>query len=123
MRPTSYILLYVNDPGASLAFYEKHLGLKAHERFPTFSSMTLSEDVLIGLWSKTTVAPDVTQPGGCELAVTVPDAEHADRLCAEWQADGVTILQQPTDMVFGRTFLAADPDGHRLRVIAENADT
>ena len=123
MRPTRYVLLYVNDPAESLAFYEKRLGLEAFERFPTFSSIKLSEDVLIGLWSKATVAPDVTLPGGCELAVTVPDTNNADRLCAEWQAEGVTILQQPTDMVFGRTFLAADPDGHRLRVIAENAGT
>jgi hypothetical protein len=26
------------------------------------------------------------------------------------------ILQPPTEMDFGRTFTAADPDGHRLRV-------
>jgi hypothetical protein len=28
------------------------------------------------------------------------------------------ILQPPTAMDFGYTFLAADPDGHRLRVFA-----
>ena len=31
---------------------------------------------------------------------------------------GVKILQPPTDMDFGRTFVALDPDGHRLRVFA-----
>lgn len=28
----------------------------------------------------------------------------------------MTILQTPTDMDFGRTFVALDPDKHRLRV-------
>ncbi len=29
---------------------------------------------------------------------------------------GLTIAQAPSDMDFGRTFVALDPDGHRLRV-------
>ena len=33
-----------------------------------------------------------------------------------WVSRGVTIAQAPTDLDFGRTFVALDPDGHRLRV-------
>ena len=29
---------------------------------------------------------------------------------------GLKILQTPTDLDFGRTFVALDPDNHRLRV-------
>ena len=34
---------------------------------------------------------------------------------ADWRAQGLRILQSITDMDFGRTFVALDPDGHRLR--------
>ncbi|MBB2671410.1 UNVERIFIED_ORG: putative enzyme related to lactoylglutathione lyase [Rhizobium esperanzae] len=39
------------------------------------------------------------------------DATHAD-----WQAKGANIVMAPTDLDFGRSFVAADPHGHRLRV-------
>ncbi len=47
------------------------------------------------------------------VEATAVDTTHAD-----WSGRGLTILQRPTDMDFGRTFLAIDPDGHRLRVFA-----
>lgn len=43
------------------------------------------------------------------------DAE-VDRLYEAWKALGVRIEQAPMTAVFGRTFVALDPDGHRLRV-------
>jgi predicted enzyme related to lactoylglutathione lyase len=36
----------------------------------------------------------------------------------DWIARGLPIIQQPADLDFGRTFVATDPDGHRLRVFA-----
>lgn len=43
------------------------------------------------------------------------DAE-VDRLYEAWKALDVRIEQAPMTAVFGRTFVALDPDGHRLRV-------
>jgi predicted DNA-binding transcriptional regulator YafY len=43
-------------------------------------------------------------------------SEHAD-----WSRRGLKIAQPPTDMDFGRTFVALDPDGHRLRVFVPAA--
>jgi predicted enzyme related to lactoylglutathione lyase len=51
----------------------------------------------------------------------VPDAAAVDATHARWAQRGVAILQSPTAMSFGRTFTAADPDGHRLRVFAPPA--
>lgn len=48
--------------------------------------------------------------------MVAPSAQAVDATCAAWSGRGITILQQPTDLDFGRTFTAADPDGHRLRV-------
>jgi predicted enzyme related to lactoylglutathione lyase len=40
---------------------------------------------------------------------------------AEWKRRGLTIVQAPTRLDFGTTFVAVDPDGHRLRVFAPEA--
>ena len=46
----------------------------------------------------------------------------AVRAChARWQGLGVPVIQAPTEMDFGLTFTALDPDGHRLRVFAPHA--
>ena len=60
---------------------------------------------LLGLWSRH----------------TVDNAAAVDTTHAAWRGRGLTILQLPTDMDFGRTFVAADPDGHRLRVFVPAA--
>jgi predicted enzyme related to lactoylglutathione lyase len=48
--------------------------------------------------------------------MAVATAEEVEALCADRRRKGAAILQEPVSMDFGRTFLAADPDGHRLRV-------
>jgi predicted enzyme related to lactoylglutathione lyase len=62
--------------------------------------------------------PAANAPGGGEIAFAVESAEAVDARCAEWRARGLPIAQTPTQMDFGRTFVALDPDGHRLRVFA-----
>lgn len=34
------------------------------------------------------------------------------------ESEGATIALPPTELDFGRSFVAVDPDGHRLRVYA-----
>jgi hypothetical protein len=46
----------------------------------------------------------------------VDDAAAVDRLYDAWHAAGVSIELAPFNAVFGRTFVALDPDGHRMRV-------
>ena len=114
MLDFGFILLPVADPIASAAFYERLLGRPPVEAAPTFAMLLLREGVMLGLWQRDGVLPTPgAAPGGSEVAFISADvdATHAD-----WVAKGTTILQTPTDMDFGRTFTAADPDGHRLRV-------
>jgi len=56
--------------------------------------------------------------GGGELAFTVKDAAAVDALYEQWGEKGLRILQKPVELDFGYTFVAMDPDGHRLRVFA-----
>ena len=77
---------------------------------------------MLGLWSRHTVEPTVTsQAGAGEVAFTVADAAAVEATFADWKQRGLAIIQQPSRMDFGHTFLALDPDGHRLRVFAPEA--
>jgi predicted enzyme related to lactoylglutathione lyase len=78
----------------------------------------LDSGVVLGLWSRQGVAPAAGAPGGSEIAFAAPDAQAVDARHGEWKRRGLAIAQEPTDMDFGRTFVALDPDGHRLRVFA-----
>ncbi|WP_434615866.1 VOC family protein [Azospirillum sp. B2RO_4] len=113
-----FVLLYVDSPAASAAFYADLLGRPPVEASPTFAMFKAGDGLMLGLWSRHTVEPAATAPGGGEIAFTVADEAAVRDLHADWSARGLTILQPPTAMDFGHTFVARDPDGHRLRVFA-----
>lgn len=122
MSAFSFTILYVDNPPASAAFYSGLLGKPIVEQAPTFAMLPLAEGVMLGLWRRDDVQPAVGAPaGGAEIAFTVEDSAALDRLNGEWKARGVKILQEPAEMDFGRTFTAADPDGHRIRVFVPAA--
>jgi catechol 2,3-dioxygenase-like lactoylglutathione lyase family enzyme len=112
----SYILLYVESAAASAAFYGDLLGRPPVESSPAFAMFILASGVKLGLWTRHTVEPAAAGTGGGEIASAVADADTLHALHADWARHGLTIIQPPTDMDFGRTFTALDPDGHRLRV-------
>ena len=118
MPAFNLVILYVDSPAASAAFYADLLGQKPAEASPTFAMFALSPGIGLGLWSRHTVEPAATAAGGGEVAFT---ADDIDAVHADWTARGLSIAQSPTDMDFGRTFVALDPDGHRLRVFAPTA--
>jgi len=107
-------ILLVEDPARSAAFYRELLGLEPAEQSPTFAMFQLPSGVGIGLWSSATVEP---RPGGAPGASELCFVERdVDGVHAAWSGRGVRILQPPTELDFGRTFVALDPDGHRIRV-------
>ena len=117
MFDANFILLYVDSPAASARFYADLLGSEPLETSPTFAMFALPSGVMLGLWSRHTVEPKaIAAGGGAEIAMTVSDAAKVDATHADWAARGLTILQAPVDLDFGRTFVALDLDGHRLRV-------
>ena len=118
MTDPNFIILYVDDPAASAVFYAGLLGTSPLESSPTFAMFALASGIMLGLWSKHTVEPVATAPGGSELAFSVADNHVVHALHAEWLQRGLVIIQAPTAMDFGYTFVATDPDGHRLRVFA-----
>jgi predicted enzyme related to lactoylglutathione lyase len=122
MQEFSFVLLYVENPPNSAAFYSNLLGTPPIETSPTFAMVPLRDGVMLGLWSRKTVEPAAAaKPGASEVAFTVADADAVTAAHADWSQRGLKIAQAPTQMDFGRTFVALDPDGHRLRVFAAGA--
>ena len=122
MSHPNFVILYVDSPPRSVAFYSALLGQPPVESSPTFAMFALDSGVMLGLWSKHTVEPTIERGveagGGTELAFTVDSRSHVDQLHGEWSGRGLPILQAPMTMDFGYTFVALDPDRHRLRVFA-----
>lgn len=116
------VILYVSDPPASARFYEGLLGRPPVETSPTFAMLPLRPGMMLGLWSSATVAPAAgAGGGGGEIAFPVADDGTVETLHRDWSGRGLPIAQEPTRMDFGTTFVALDPDGHRLRVFAPGA--
>jgi len=118
MSDFNFVLLYVESPARSEAFYADLLGRPAVESSPTFAMFAMSSGVMLGLWGRDGVRPAANAPGGGEIAFAVDSGEAVDAKYDDWRTRGLSIAQAPTDMDFGRTFVALDPDGHRLRVFA-----
>lgn len=122
MPDPNFTILYVDNPVASAAFYADLLGRPPVESSPTFAMFAFESGQMLGLWSRHTVTPAVTAAvGGSEIAFTTNDADAVRAMHADWQRRGIEIIQTPTDLDFGHSFVAIDRDGHRLRVFAPAA--
>jgi predicted lactoylglutathione lyase len=122
MPDFTFLLLHVKDHAASAALYHALLDIPVVEQKSDIAILPLRDGVMLGLWSRETVAPKSTgQSGASEIAFAVADAETVETMHADWKKRGVAIIQAPTQMSFGTTFVAADDDGHRLRVFAPPA--
>jgi catechol 2,3-dioxygenase-like lactoylglutathione lyase family enzyme len=124
MSEINFVLLYVDNPIASATFYTDLLGRPPVEQSPTFAMFGMDSGVMLGLWKRDTVEPAAAiegAKGDGEIAFTVAGTEGVDAMHSDWRGRGLTIAQRPTAMDFGYTFVALDPDGHRLRVFAPAA--
>lgn len=122
MPNLNYILNYVADAPKSAALYTKLLNAEPVEASDNFVMFALPNGTALGLWARNDVEPKATLPGGTELGFAV-DSDEAVRTTREaWVKLGLHVIQEPTQMDFGYTFTAADPDGHRLRVFNPTAN-
>lgn len=109
-----FISLQVRDLPASQAFYEHYLGLVRSPAGPPHAVVFTTTPIAFALRD---LAPGVVldaagQPGiGTAIWLHATDVQGIhDALVA----DGHTIVTDPVDGPFGRTFTLADPDGYRI---------
>lgn len=117
MLKPNLLILYVKNPIESATFYEILFGCKPVAVFPTYAVFSFPNGFHLGLWS--TSAKNFVSAGNghrSELAFMVPEECEVRRLCDEWGKLGIQLDQGLMQAVFGWTFVALDPDGHRIRV-------
>lgn len=109
-----FISLQARDLAASQAFYEQYLGLVRSPAAPPHAVVFETTPIAFALRD---IAPGtdlagVDQPGiGAAIWLHATDVQAIhDALVA----DGHTIVMDPIDGPFGRTFTFADPDGYRI---------
>ena len=114
----NFILAYVADAPKSAALYSKLLGAEPVESSANWAMFAFPNGLALGLWARNDVEPKATLPGGTEIGFPVENDATVSLTRDAWAKLGLKILQEPTQMDFGYTFTAADPDGHRLRVFS-----
>ena len=115
MRTLNYILLAVRDPLKSADLYTQLLGREPVEKATTFVLYVLPTGLKVGLWLADEMEPRPNAAGGVEISFTEDSKDAVRASFEEWKTLRLKIVQEPTDMDFGYTFVAEDLDGHRLR--------
>lgn len=122
MADFNLVVLYVDDPQTSSTFYQTLLECPVAQSSPKFVLLPLGNGAMLGLWQRDAVEPpSASEAGSSEISWAAADAEAVRATFETWTTRGVRIAQPPTAMPFGHTFVALDPDGHRLRVLATAA--
>jgi lactoylglutathione lyase len=116
-----YVILYVEDLDASVAFYRTLLGLPVSTRSDTYAEFRLS-NAKLGLYDRAHLPELIGRPGharggSSEVVFLVGNVDaEAERL----RSAGAEILSGPVDRPWGhRTVHLADPDGHVVELAQE----
>lgn len=117
MLTPNLLLFYVKNPLDSALFYEKIFSKKPVASFPTYVAFSFENGFTFSLWS--TQATNFVSGGTghrSELSFMVSNEQAVRDLRKQWEILEIPIEQDLHEAVFGLTFVALDPDGHRIRV-------
>ncbi|MCT1452446.1 MULTISPECIES: VOC family protein [unclassified Corynebacterium] len=108
-------IVYVSDIDRAVEFYRDVLELQTDFVTPRYVTFSLGEGVAFALWTGYSGALDGDSARTSEVCMNVPE-DQVMKTYEAWQQKGVTVAEEPHEDVFGTTFVAADPDGNRIRV-------
>ncbi len=115
-----FISLQVRDLKSSADFYEQYLGLTRSPAGPPHAVVFDTKPIAFAVRDPLPGVDlnAITQPGaGIALWFQAPDAQQIHDALAD---DGITIVSEPIDGPFGRTFTFADPDGYQITLHTNN---
>lgn len=117
MSTPNLFLIYVTDVERATAFYSDLFGMEPVMLTPRYVPFEVAPGVLFALWSGRGENAVPSTPRTSEVGLMVPGSSAAvDEVYTGWIAKGVTVVEEPHDDVFGRTFVVTDPDGNLIRV-------
>ena len=113
MTTPNFVILYVDSPERSGAFYASLLGREPVESSPTFAMFVLDKGFKLGLWSRHTVEPAAAAAGGGgELVLALDNALAVDATHSDWAGRGLKILQERV----GACLIFASPQVKDVRI-------
>lgn len=115
MNRETVFIIYVSDIDTSIGFYSDLLELKTDFVSPRYVTFSLGDGVSLALWTGNADALEGAVGRTSEVCINVPAAQVSS-VFERWKEQGVTIVREPYEEVFGTTFVATDPDGNLLRV-------
>jgi predicted enzyme related to lactoylglutathione lyase len=117
MPTPNLFLIYVTDVERATRFYRDLFDMEPIITTPRYVPFEVAPGVLFSLWSgrSDSVKPELTRTSEVGLMLS-GGAVAIDEVYQRWTAKGVTVIEEPYDDVFGRTFVVADPDGNLIRV-------
>lgn len=117
MPAPNLFLVYVRDAEAATAFYRNLFDIEPSFTSPRYVAFDVAPGVLFAVWTGRSEHAVPETPRTSEVGLMVPGGPSAiDALFTEWVDKGATVVEEPYDEVFGRTFVVADPDGNLIRV-------
>lgn len=117
MPAPNLFIIYVTDIAASTEFYSELFEMDPHFTSPRFVEFRVAAGVGLALWSGKAESISSATGRTSEVCLNLPGGpEVIERQHRRWCDLGVPIVQGPHNDVFGRTFVAQDPDGNLLRV-------
>jgi len=117
MTAPNLFLIYVQDAEAATAFYSDLFDLQPIFTSPRYVAFEVAPGVLFALWTGRNAQAIPTTPRVSEVGLMIPGSAAAiDDVYQRWVKKNVTVIEEPYDDVFGRTFVVADPDGNLIRV-------
>ena len=112
MSDTVAFIVYVSDPQAAARFYGDLLGREPSFTSPRYVTFDVAPGAQLAVWGSDEARDALAKVGARtnEVCLCLPGGpEVIDQRF-------VTVVQEPHDAPFGRTFLVADPDGNLIRV-------
>jgi catechol 2,3-dioxygenase-like lactoylglutathione lyase family enzyme len=119
MLKVDSFVLYVEDIDISRKFYSDIFECEGVVLSPTFVSFPFGGALIELKQRAQALPPTQTTGGGTELSLSVEDPKTLRIIYELWEAKKVKLIQDLTELVFGITFVAVDPDGHRIRVFTQ----
>jgi predicted enzyme related to lactoylglutathione lyase len=117
MMTPNLFLIYVTDVDRATRFYSELFEMEPVTVTPRYVPFEVAPGVMFALWSGRGDAVTAATPRTSEVGLMVPGSAAAVDACYNnWIAKGATVIEEPHQDVFGRTFVVADPDGNLIRV-------
>ena len=117
MSAPNLFLVYVRDAEQATAFYSDLFDIRPSFTSPRYVAFEVAPRVSFAVWTGRPEHAVPATPRVSEVGLMVPSSvEPVDDVYARWVAKGVSVVEEPHDDVFGRTFVVTDPDGNLIRV-------